>query len=131
MTNHKSQRISFARNNTSGVVDVSGGTLLIVLAQNLSKDYQYKSWLVAAAPAVTTFLVFLWKSITMKYSLFKNKRDTRKKKMELRQEVDEFMNHPFISSQGKESIRKQWEKTQLALVQERIRELNELRGLHD
>lgn len=128
MTKYKSQIVPVSRNNTSDIVDVSGGTLLIVLAQNLPGDYHYKSWLVAAAPAVTTLMIFLWKLITKEYTLFKDKRDTRRKKMKLRQKRGVLLSDPDISDQTKKFLREQREREELASIKQLARELNVLRG---
>lgn len=128
MTKYKSQIVPVARNNTPDIVDVSGGTLLIVLAQNLPGDYHYKSWLVAAAPAVTTSVAFLWKLITKEYTLFKDKRDIRRKEMTLRKERGLLLRDPDISDQTKKFLREQREREELASIKQLSRELNVLRG---
>ena len=126
MTRYKSPLIAVTRNNKSNIVGVSGGTLLILLVQKLPEGYHYKSWLVAAVPVVNTSITFLWKLIIQEFLLFKNKRNIRRKRIIVTQEVDEVLNHPNISSQVKESLRAQWEKIQLVFVQEQIRQLNML-----
>ena len=126
MSKYKNPLVAVTRNNKSNIVDVTGGTLLIVLTQQLPESYLYKSWLVTAVPAVTTSVIFLWKKIAQEFSLFKNRTNTRRQRKFVTKVVDQTLSYPNISSKVKESIREQWEKMQLAFIQEQIRQLNAL-----
>ncbi|SFE92621.1 hypothetical protein SAMN05518672_11284 [Chitinophaga sp. CF118] len=120
----KSQSAIIARNNSSDIVGAGGGTLLILLAQNLPENYSYKSWMVASAPAITMAVKFLWKLMDREYFFFKRKRNARKKRMEVTQDIDQLLNDPNTSNRVKETLREQREEVQLSLIKEQIRELN-------
>ena len=126
MTKPKSQLIAVSRSNQPDITNTGGGTLLILLAQSLPATYDYKSLLVAAAPTVSMLLIYLWKTITKEFSSFKNEKKTKKRKIKVTQEMDQFMANPHISNVAKETLQEIREQFHLAFIQEQIRQLNVL-----
>jgi hypothetical protein len=124
MTKYKSHQSVIARNNKSDITDISGSTLLILLAQNLPATYYFKSCLIAAAPIATMFLTLLWEFIVREFSFFRKERKAQKKSMQAMQKMNLLLKDPNISNQVKESLMQQWGKVQLALMQQQIQELN-------
>ena len=131
MTKYKSQSEPGVHNNTSDITHASGNTILILLAQNLPANYSYKSLLVAAAPAVTMTISFLWTLIIKEYKLLRNKKKILKNKIELEQVMAVLFNDPNISDQAKEALRKRKEQDGFAVVERILKRLEMLRQLTD
>jgi hypothetical protein len=129
MTKYKSQLEPVVFNNRPDITHTSGNTLLILLVQNLPATYSYKSWLVAAAPAVTMTIKFLWKLIIKELTLFRNRKEILKNRIKLKQVMAVFFNDPDISDQAKEALRKRKEKEEWAIVEGIFKRLEVLRRL--
>ena len=96
----------------AGAAGVGGGTLLVLLSNNLPDTSPWKSWLVIAAPSVTVFFSALWLAALHliakrfrakeKQALFSNFKQT------LTSEIDD----PHTSLAHKEFLQTQLEKVQ-------------------
>ncbi|MVT11022.1 hypothetical protein [Chitinophaga tropicalis] len=85
-------------NSTSAsIAGAGGGTLLVLLANNLPDSYPLKSWMVIIAPSVSIVLSLFWKYISKKTNAyFKAKKVERSKKL-LQKKIEMALQNDLIS----------------------------------
>jgi hypothetical protein len=88
-------------NNTTSasIAGASGGTLLVLLANNLSESYPLKSWLVIIAPSVSIVLSLFWKFISKKTNTYFKGKKVEKSKMLLQKKIQAALNNGLISQE--------------------------------
>jgi hypothetical protein len=85
-------------NNTSAsIAGASGGTLLVLLANNLPESYPLKSWLVIIAPSVSIVLSLFWKFISKKADVYFKGKKVEKSKILLQRRIQAALNNGMIS----------------------------------
>jgi len=86
-------------NNTTSasIAGASGGTLLVLLANNLSESYPLKSWLVIIAPSVSIVLSLFWKFISKKTNTYFKGKKVEKSKILLQKKIQAALNNGLIS----------------------------------
>ena len=85
-------------NNTSAsIAGASGGTLLVLLANNLPESYPLKSWLVIIAPSVSIVLSLFWKYISKKADVYFKGKKVEKSKILLQRRIQAALNNGMIS----------------------------------
>lgn len=98
MANKTSKPSSNLKANVAGV---GGGTVLCLLANNLSEDNIYKSWLLILAPTVAVALSVFWKWLTERADNYLKKRKVNELKAALRTEIKNAMSDPNIPADQK------------------------------
>ncbi len=101
----------------AGAAGIGGGSLLVVLAQNLPDSDSRKKWLILCAPAVTTFVSAMW----LWACQIIQERKLRKVLLEAQQTIREHIGDSTTSPGHREILRKQLEELQILTV-ERYRE---------
>lgn len=87
-------------NSTSAsIAGASGGTLLVLLANNLSESYPLKSWLVIVAPSVSIVLSLFWKFISKKTITYFKGKKVEKSKILLQKKIQAALNNGLISEE--------------------------------
>jgi len=88
-------------NNTTSasIAGASGGTLLVLLANNLSESYPLKSWLVIIAPSVSIVLSLFWKFISKKTNTYFKGKKVEKSKILLQKKIQAALNNGLISQE--------------------------------
>ncbi|GAA3942546.1 hypothetical protein GO495_08280 [Chitinophaga oryziterrae] len=88
-------------NNTTSasIAGASGGTLLVLLANNLSESYPLKSWLVIIAPSVSIVLSLFWKFISKKTNTYFKGKKVEKSKTLLQKKIQAALNNGLISQE--------------------------------
>lgn len=85
-------------NSTSAsIAGASGGTLLVLLANNLSESYPLKSWLVIIAPSVSIVLSLFWKYISRKTNAYFKGKKVEKSKVLLQKKIQAALDNGLIS----------------------------------
>lgn len=88
-------------NNTTSasIAGASGGTLLVLLANNLPESYPLKSWLVIIAPSVSIVLSLFWKFISKKTNTYFKGKKVEKSKTLLQKKIQAALNNGLISQE--------------------------------
>jgi hypothetical protein len=88
-------------NNTTSasIAGASGGTLLVLLANNLSESYPLKSWLVIIAPSVSIVLSLFWKFLSKKTNTYFKGKKVEKSKTLLQKKIQAALNNGLISQE--------------------------------
>lgn len=104
-------------NSTSAsIAGAGGGTLLVLLANNLPDTYPLKSWLVILAPSVSIVLSLFWKYISRKSNAyFKVKKIERSKKL-LLQKIENALQNGIISEKEAITLRKKMREIELQSI---------------
>jgi len=100
----------------AGASGAGGGTLLILLANNLPDNDVLKTWLVLIAPTTSVVISSFWiwsKSRVEKYYLKKNIRSNF---LNAKDTIQEALNNPFTSEDHKKQLRKEIEKLERLAV---------------
>jgi hypothetical protein len=85
-------------NSTSAsIAGASGGTLLVLLANNLSESYPLKSWLVIIAPSVSIVLSLFWKYLSRKTNAYFKGKKVEKSKILLQRKIQAALDNGLIS----------------------------------
>jgi len=85
-------------NSTSAsIAGASGGTLLVLLANNLSESYPLKSWLVIIAPSVSIVLSLFWKYLSRKTNAYFKGKKVEKSKVLLQKKIQAALDNGLIS----------------------------------
>ena len=103
MENNTSQNNS---NLQAGVAGAGGGTLLVLLANNLPDSNIYKSWLIITAPTVAVGLSAFWKWIIKRVDKYLKKRKAEELKLRLRTDIEKALKNPNISKEEKATMQK-------------------------
>lgn len=82
---------------SASIAGASGGTLLVLLANNLSESYPLKSWLVIIAPSVSIVLSLFWKYISKKTNAYFKLKKVEKSKILLQRKIDAALHNGLIS----------------------------------
>jgi len=82
---------------SASIAGASGGTLLVLLANNLSESYPLKSWLVIIAPSVSIVLSLFWKYISRKTNAYFKGKKVEKSKVLLQRKIQAALDNGLIS----------------------------------
>jgi hypothetical protein len=101
---------------SASIAGAGGGTLLVLLANNLPDTYPLKSWLVIIAPSVTIVLSLFWKYISRKSNAyFKVKKVERSKKL-LLQKIENALQNGIISEKEAAVLKKKMREIELQSI---------------
>lgn len=92
------------------VAGASGGTLLVLLANNLPDNYAYKSWLILIAPTISVALSAFWVWSKIRVDAYIGDRKTERILKELRTEIENDLKNPHTSEEHKKLLKAQLEK---------------------
>ena len=84
----------------AGAAGISGGTLLIIFANNLSDENPLaplKSWLIHIAPSVSVLTGVLWSMARNRIDDYFQNRKIKRLDVELQETVQDIVNSPFAS----------------------------------
>ncbi|MCS3795163.1 hypothetical protein [Niastella sp. OAS944] len=98
-----------SKNNTNlqaGVAGAGGGTLLLLLANNLSDANIYKSWMIIIAPSTAVGLSVFWKWLTKSVDKYLKRRKTKELKSKLRTDIENALQNPNIPAEEKVAMQK-------------------------
>ena len=102
-----------ASNLGAGAAGASGGTVLVLLAQNLPEKNPFKSWLVISAPSVSLALSVCWVWMK-KYGVEYMKRRHIEKQKEI---LAKAIQNPITSPEHHEALRKKYEQVEMEQVE--------------
>jgi len=104
-------------NSTSAsIAGAGGGTLLVLLANNLPESYALKSWLVIIAPSVSIVLSMFWKYISRKSNAyFKVKKVERSKKL-LQKKIETALQNGIISAEEAAMLKRKMAEIELQSI---------------
>jgi hypothetical protein len=101
---------------SASIAGAGGGTLLVLLANNLPDSYFLKSWLVIIAPSVSIVLSLFWKFISRKSNAyFKVKKVERSKKL-LLQKIENALQNGIISEKEAAMLKKKMREIELQSI---------------
>ena len=80
----------------AGIAGAGGGTLLLLLANNLPDNNPYKSWLIIIAPSLTVGLTIFWKWFSERFDKYLKKRKINELKSRLRTDIENALQNPNI-----------------------------------
>lgn len=100
----------------AGAAGVGGGTLLVVIANNLREGNPFKPWLVLAAPSVSIFVGALWLWFRVKVANHLRDREAQLLIDSAKRTLEEALNNPNTSDEHRLTIRKELEKLELLAV---------------
>ena len=101
---------------SASIAGAGGGTLLVLLANNLPDTYALKSWLVIIAPSVSIVLSLFWKYISRKSNAyFKVKKVERSKKL-LLQKIENALQNGIISEKEAAMLKKKMREIELQSI---------------
>jgi hypothetical protein len=82
---------------SASIAGASGGTLLVLLANNLSESYPLKSWLVIIAPSVSIVLSLFWKYLSKQTNAYFTRKKVEKSKVLLQRKIQAALDNGLIS----------------------------------
>jgi hypothetical protein len=91
----------------AGAAGVSGGTLLVLLAQNLPDDNPAKSWLLILAPSATLAVAYVWARLRFALDDYLAQRSARSTFSQARTTLHEILNDPRTTEDHKTDVRKE------------------------
>ena len=101
---------------SASIAGASGGTLLVLLANNLPDDYYLKSWLVIIAPSVTIAVSLFWKIIIReKNAYYKRKRVVKFKKL-LQKKIETALSDGLISPEEAATLKRKMIEIELQSI---------------
>lgn len=104
-------------NTTASIAGAGGGTLLVLLANNLPDNYPLKSWLVIIAPSVSIALSVFWKFISRKTNAyFKVKKIARSKKI-LHRKIEAALHNRLISREEAAMLKRKMIELELQSIE--------------
>lgn len=110
----------------AGAAGAGGGTILILVAQNLPESHPWKSWLVTTAPAVTVGVSAMWLWIRSRVNAHLSRKDRAKRFHELRSKILSMIANPETSDAHRDALRRLLEKIEIAEVEYYAIRLKEL-----
>jgi hypothetical protein len=113
-------------NLPAGAAGAGGGTLLVLLANNLPADNRWKPWLVLIAPSVSIGISTLWIWLKHEIEGWLAKRALRAWIIEARQTLDSALRNPLTSEEHKAQLRRELEKLEALLVKTAMNRVGEL-----
>lgn len=117
--------INSTSNYPAHAVGIGGGTLLVLLANNLPDNYIYKSWFMIIAP---TCSIFISTSLTWLKNQIQNtikKRNIEKSFLEIKKRITEALNNPLTSEEHKKELKMELEaieKLQIETIKAKIKD---------
>ena len=96
----------------AGAAGISGGSLLVVLAQNLPESNPCKKWLILCAPAATTGMSALWLWICQLMQTQKHRKVIQEAQETLHKRMEDLNTSP----EHREMLRKELEQIQIIEV---------------
>lgn len=112
-----SQNIEKTSSTPATVAGASGGTLLVVLAQNLPDDNPFKSWLIILAPAATIAIVAVWKWATKKIVNHWKTKKIEDLKQKIRADIMRTLTNPHFPDAHKEELKRKLAQLEVASVE--------------
>jgi hypothetical protein len=95
---------------SKGLAGAGGGTLLVLLANNLSKDNPWRSWLALVAPSATIGITFVYRWVREYYADLEVQRlyrETKKTCDEAEKNPDATPEHKAVMKQAREMVERQ------------------------
>jgi len=117
--NNKTSKSQNSSNLQAGVAGAGGGTLLLLLAENLPETSEYKSWIILIAPTLSVGLAAFWKWLSTIVDNYIKKRKLEWLKNKLREDIENAIGNPNIPSEDKSMLKKK-------LAQFEIQNINSL-----
>lgn len=106
-----------AANNMDSIAGAGGGMLLVKLAQTLSDENVFKSWIIILAPAFTLIIKFFWDffSPEISFSIKRLRMDRSERKLTAR--IDVLLNDSTFSEENKMMLREMLNEVKLSSIQ--------------
>lgn len=102
--------------NTDSIAGAGGGMLLVKLAQNLSDENEFKSWLLILAPAFTLFVRYIWNFFSPEISFSIKMFRLHKARRRMIVQFEVLLRDPALSEKSKSILRERIEEAKLAMV---------------
>jgi hypothetical protein len=115
--------------SVAGVVGAGGGgTLVVLVAQNLPDDFALKPWLLLLSPWVSVAIGGLWLWVRQEVDQWRRERARRGAIRQARALLDAALVNPHTSDSHKAEIRKHLEELELLLVRSGMEEIRRMRS---
>ncbi|MCI0616779.1 hypothetical protein L0244_27690 [bacterium] len=112
---------------SAGAAGVGGGTLLVVIANNLPESSKLKLWLILAAPSVSVFLGALWLWLQVKFANYLRDREARSIINDTRKTLENALSNPNTSDAHRARIRRALEKLDLVTIDRHMERIKSLK----
>ena len=111
----------------AGAAGVGGGTLIVLIANNLPSDSAIKPWLLLLSPAASVSLSALW--LWLRIEIANYVQDNRVKSLAkaAKSALEEALQNPHTSDGHKSRIREQLEEVESLLATRHLTKLKDLR----
>jgi hypothetical protein len=106
------------QNLPANVAGAGGGTLLLLLAQNLPETNEYRSWLIIVAPSITVAIVAIWKWATKKIDNYWKFRKIESLKEKLRKDIDKAIKNPNFPTDQIDDLRRKLAELELTAIED-------------
>jgi hypothetical protein len=104
-------------NTTSAsIAGAGGGTLLVLLANNLPDSYPLKSWLVIIAPSVSIILSLFWKYLSKKTNAYFKVKKVEKSKKLLQKKIEAALQNGLISAEEAAVLKRKMAEIELQSI---------------
>lgn len=101
---------------SASIAGAGGGTLLVLLANNLPEAYALKSWLVIIAPSVSIVLSLFWKFISRKTNAYFKRKKVEKSKVLLERKIEAALNNEHISPEEAGMLKRKMAEIELQSI---------------
>jgi len=104
----------------------SGGTLLILLAQNLPESSELRSWLMIIAPSVSLLLSSIWQWAKRKIEYYFTKTEFNSAVEEAKKTLTEALNNSETTDSHKEELIKELEQLEMVAIKAKVKRVEVL-----
>ena len=115
----------------AGVAGASGGTLVALLASNLSDENVLKPWLLLAAPSLAVFFSGVWLWANQWFSNWLSDREVKTVVAAARADLREALDNPHTTNEHHESLQKRMEALDLMVVDRHFKRIESIKIFSD
>jgi hypothetical protein len=111
----------------AGAAGAGGGTLLVLMANNLPSTHPWRSWLVLLAPSASVAVSALYTWATSSLDQYFRKRELRTLIQQAKATLQDALASSSTSSDHRQQLTKELEQLELLLVQTDMEKIKNLR----
>ena len=126
MRNHSKSNKNENTHLSAGAAGAGGGTLLVLLANNLPEASHLKSWLLILAPTVTVALTALWLLLKKKLIDYFDRKEFHTTILRAKETLQEALQNPNTSVPHKEQLCKDLEQLERLAVDSQLQRVRTL-----
>ena len=105
-------------------VGAGGGTLLVILAQNISENSPWKSWLVILAPGASVVATTGLSWVRAEWSAYRRRRTISSAFAKTKKHIEDGLKNRNTSEEHKAKLRERLEKIEIVMIEAASKDLD-------